>query len=238
MPSSARLKKMPTGEGLTFEKVWAMFQETAERQRETDRQMKETDLQFKETKELMKESAERQKETDLKFKETAERMRETDLKFKETAERMRETDRRIGELGNRFGELAEHLVAPGIMDKFNELGFHFTQVSKDFSTRDPQSRETIAEVDIMLENGDIVIAVEVKSKPKKSDADEHVRRMEKLRYAADLRKDKRRYRGALAGAIMSTGVREHALKLGLYVIEQTGDTVKIVIPRGFKPCEW
>jgi len=34
-------RPMPTGEGLTFEKVWAMFQETAERQKETERQMKE-----------------------------------------------------------------------------------------------------------------------------------------------------------------------------------------------------
>ena len=29
---------------------------------------------------------------------------------------MEETDRKIGELGNRFGELAEHLVAPGIAE--------------------------------------------------------------------------------------------------------------------------
>ena len=203
MPTSANLKNLPTGDGLTFEKVWAMFQET-----------------------------------DRKFQETAEQMKETDRMIKETREQMKDTDRRIGELGNRFGELAEHLVAPSIMDKFNELGFHFTQISADFVTKDPKTKKTIAEVDILLENGDVVIAVEVKSKPKKADVDEHFERMEKLRYAADLRRDKRHYRGAIAGAIMKDSVREHALKLGLYVIEQTGDTVKIVIPKGFKPHEW
>jgi hypothetical protein len=208
---------MPTGVGLSFEKVWAMFQET-------DRRFRETDRRFRETDQLMKENAERQKETDRLMKENAERMKET--------------DRRIGELGNRFGELAEHLVAPGIMDKFNELGFHFTQLSENLKIKDHQSKKTIAEVDILLQNGDIVIAVEVKSKPKMADVDEHVRRMEKLRQEADLRRDSRRYRGALAGAIMSDRVREHALKRGLYLIEQTGDTVKIVIPKGFKPCEW
>ena len=203
MPTSVSPKSIPTGEGLSFEKVWEMFQETDRKIQETDRQMKETDR-----------------------------------KIQETAQQMKETDRRIGELGNRFGELAEHLVAPGIMDKFNELGFNFTQVSENFWTKDPQTKKTIAEVDILLENGDIVIAVEVKSKPKKADVDEHFRRMEKLRYAADLRHDKRRYRAALAGAIMSNNVREHALKLDLYVIEQSGDSVKIVVPHGFKPCEW
>jgi hypothetical protein len=30
-------------EGLTFEKVWAMFQETGRRMQETDRKMQETD---------------------------------------------------------------------------------------------------------------------------------------------------------------------------------------------------
>ncbi|MDR2258459.1 MAG: hypothetical protein LBE14_04850, partial [Treponema sp.] len=35
--------------GLTFEKVWAMFQETDRKFKETDRQFKETDRKFKET---------------------------------------------------------------------------------------------------------------------------------------------------------------------------------------------
>jgi len=46
-------RPVPTGEGLTFEKVWAMFQET-------DRQMKE--------------AAERQKETERQMKERADRL--------------------------------------------------------------------------------------------------------------------------------------------------------------------
>jgi hypothetical protein len=38
--------------------------------------------------------------------------------------RMKKTDRKIGELSNRFGELAEHLVAPGIARRFNARGLH------------------------------------------------------------------------------------------------------------------
>jgi hypothetical protein len=33
-------------------------------------------------------------------------------------------------------------------------------------------------------------------------------------------------------------VKRYALKSGFYVIEQSGDTVKIDIPEGFKPREW
>jgi hypothetical protein len=37
---------------------------------------------------------------------------------------------------------------------------------------------------------------------------------------------------------MSEAVRDHAHKMGFYVIEQTGDTVKITIPENFTPREW
>ena len=37
---------------------------------------------------------------------------------------------------------------------------------------------------------------------------------------------------------MKKEARDYAHKAGFYVIEQTGDSVKIVIPEGFKPREW
>ena len=179
---------MDTAETLTFEKVWAMFQETREQMKETDREMKET-------------------------------------------------NRRIGELGNRFGELAEHLVAPNINEKFNELGFTFEQVSQNHRISDA-SKRSIAEIDIMLENGDTVMAVEVKAKPVREDIDEHIKRLEILRRRADTRNDIRKFQGAIAGAIMTEAVRDYAHKAGFFVIGQTGDTVKITIPEGFTPREW
>jgi hypothetical protein len=173
--------------GLTFEKVWAMMEETDRRMKETDRQMKET-------------------------------------------------NRKIGELGNRFGELAEHLVVPNIKEKFKALHFSFEQVSQNIEISD--SGRFMAEIDILLENGDTVIAVEVKAKPLQKDVDEHINRMEILRRRADARKDARKFQGAIAGAIMANEVRRYIHKAGFYAIEQTGDTVKINIPKGFKPREW
>ena len=179
---------MASTETLTFEKVWAMFQET-------------------------------------------------DRKFQETDRKMKETDRKIGELGNRFGELAEHLVVPSIKEKFNALHFTFEQVSQDIEITDASGR-CLAEIDILLENGDTVIAVEVKSKLRQRDVDDHVKRMEVLRRRADVKHDTRKYQGAVAGAIMRKEVRNYAHKTGFYVIEQSGETVRINIPEGFKPREW
>ena len=160
------------------------------------------------------------------------------LTYEKVLTMFQETDRKIGELGNRFGELAEHLVAPGIVDKFNALGFFFHKDAQNAKYRDPVSKQILAEVDILLENGDIVIAVEVKTKLSEKDIEKHIQRMEILRRFADERGDKRKYRGALARAIVSSEAREYALNAGFYVIEQSGDTMKLEIPKDFVPREW
>ena len=195
---------------LNFEQVWAMFQET--------------DRKFQELRDDMRE--------------TDRRMQETDRQMKETARQMKETDRKIGELGNRFGELAEHLVAPKIREKFNALGFALGKTSNNVEIGDDQNAGSSAEIDILLENGGLAIAIEVKAKPKDQDIDRHLERMEVLRRWADRHEDKRKFRGAIAGAIMSDAVRKYALKAGFYVIEQSGDTVEINVPSNFSPREW
>jgi hypothetical protein len=143
-------------------------------------------------------------------------------------------------LGNRFGELAEHLVAPNIAQKFNALGFHFSDISTGLRQiiLDEGSRQKIAEFDILLENGESIIGVEVKARPSERDIENHSRRLEILRRHRNKIGDKRKIHGALAGAIMLAPVKAAALDEGMYVITQTGDTVKIDIPEGFVPKAW
>jgi hypothetical protein len=62
--------------------------------------------------------------------------------------------------------------------------------------------------------------------------------MGKLRKYADEHNDKRDLIGAAAGAIVPDGVKKFALSNGFYVIEQSGDTLKIDVPPGFVPRKW
>jgi len=146
--------------------------------------------------------------------------------------------KRMGYMDNRFGELAEHLVAPGIMDKFNEMGFNFTRCSNNVKIKENGNPYAITEVDLLLENGDIVIAVEVKVKPKLKDVEEHIERMQKLRSDANRRNDTRRYCGAIAAPIMSDDIRRYVQENGFFSIEQSGDTMKINVPPDFVPREF
>jgi hypothetical protein len=184
--------------------------------------------------EMTAETNRKMQETDRFIKELTAK---TDREMQETNRKMRETDRKIGELGNRFGELAEHLVTPNIVEKFRALDYAFTKAGPDveFFGRDGKA---LTEVDVWLENGEFAMAVEVKSHLREQDVDHHVRRLEILRGYLDERRDTRKLLGAVAGAIVNIAVKKYALKRGFYVIEQSGDTVKIEAPEGFRPRMW
>ena len=67
-----------------------------------------------------------QKEKELEWEKRALGWEEIKQMQRDTAAQMKETDRKISELGGRFGELAEHLVAPGIA-----AGFYVIEQSGD-----------------------------------------------------------------------------------------------------------
>jgi hypothetical protein len=190
-------RPMPTGEGLTFDKGWAMFHET-----------------------------------DKKFQKT-ERL------LKETRKMVDRNGKQMGELHRKFGRLAEHLVAPGIEKRFNEMGFHFTETAlKGMKVKDEKKR-VVAQIDILLENNETAVLVEVKVKPEPEDIAEHIERMEIFR---DIRKNgrgpRKRVLGGIAGAIFEDNMKAAVRKAGLYVIEQSGDTMKIDMPEGWEPKAW
>ena len=150
---------------------------------------------------------------------------------------MKETDKRVGAITNRFGEIVEYMVIPNLVAKFDELGFTFTKANRSEIT--DRKNNIITDVDAFLENGDKVMVVEIKSKPKTEDIDDHIERMEKLRRYADLHNDKRIYMGAVAGVVFSESAKIYALRRGFYVIEPSGDTFNITEPKGkYHPHEW
>ncbi|MDR2793571.1 MAG: hypothetical protein LBB61_07890, partial [Treponema sp.] len=104
---------------------------------------------------------------------------------------------------------------------------------------DVKTGKVLAEVDVQLENGGCVLAVEVKTNPVINDVDDHVNRMEALRAYADVHDDGRDYIGAIAGGIMSESVKNYALRRGFYVLEQSGDTMNIAaVPEAWAPKKW
>ena len=158
--------------------------------------------------------------------------------LQEVAKRQKKTDRQLSKLGNRFGEMVEYMVMPNLVEKFRELGFGYTKANPHSVIADYENK-IFLEIDITLENGDNVMIVEVKSKPSTEDILEHVERMEKIRFHAELHGNKRRFSGAIAGMIFNENEKLFALKNGFYVIEPSGETFSIIVPKGdYSPKEW
>jgi hypothetical protein len=135
-----------------------------------------------------------------------------------------------------LGIVVEHLVLSNIKEKFNALGYVFTKTGIDIRIED-KDKKIIAEVDALLENGEYVLAIEVKTQLRVEHINEHIERMEKLRRYADDRGDTRKFLGAVAGAVVADNVKVYAQKKGFYMILQSGDTVTIEPPIG-SPREW
>jgi hypothetical protein len=212
--------QLPESSGLSFEKVWAMFQET--------------DKKFQETARLIRESREEAERQLRESREEAERQRkETERQLRESKQ---ELNRTMGELGRKFGSMVEHMMIPNMKEKFRALGYTFEKSSPNVLIED-RIHKLYAQIDLFLENGDCAMVVEVKTQANIHDIQDHIERMEKLRQYADLHHDRRILFGAIAGAIIPENVRDYAMKQGFYIIEQSGDTVHITAPPG-KPKAW
>ncbi len=232
------------------------FQETERLMKEgwaeTDRKFQETDRKFQETERLIKEGwAETDRkfqETDRKFQETDRKFQETDRKFQETdseiekaarevreaARQIKEVNKKLGELGNRLGEFVEHMVAPAVVRLFQGQGIEVHEVHPGVEAN--RNGEAI-EIDLLVVNDGVLVAVECKSKLTHEHVEGHLARMGKLKQLLPHYSQCQAF-GAVAAMVMSESVKTYAKNQGLYVLYQNGDSVEVGNPQGFNPKVW
>lgn len=220
---------IPNKRGLTYKKVLRFIQKNAEQSR----------AEYLYLKNLLEESGKLSDKRFEQFNETKEQIKETSAKIKRTDEWMENVLKRVDktheELGRQFGQVIEYLVVDGVAERFNEIGYHFHGISSgNFKAKDDKG-DTLAEVDVLLENDDCYVAVEVKAKPNMEDVMEHINRLKVLRQYFRKHNKEKKVIGALAGAIFADNVKKAVITRGLYPIVQSGDTITIDVPKDFKP---
>jgi hypothetical protein len=176
-----------------------------------------------------------QQQVPLTAETVFEMFREVKAMFQETAEQMKRTDKKISELGDRVGEIVENMVGGDIVGQFQALNIAIHSHCRD-KTFGVKGTDESGQIDVFLENGDLVVLIEVKTKLTADDVRVHIERLEKYRLFG---KDKRRILGAVAGAVVADDVIKFAHRQGLYVIVQSGVAVEIIkSPEGFIAKEW
>jgi hypothetical protein len=241
------------------EKIWAILHETAETQKETSLAIKELFASRKETDRKFQETERMFQETDRKFQETDRKFQETDRKFQETnydfKEHYREIDRilkesseirkqtdlalkragdKIDRLGGRLGDFVEDAVRPAAVRLFRERGIEVHEVYQNVES---QRGDEGIEVDLLVVDDTVAVAIECKSKLSVDDVDEHLDRLSKLkrllpRYVGS------RVMGAVAAMAVPDNVAHYAYRKGLFVIGQSGEHLLIRNGARFVPKAW
>jgi hypothetical protein len=175
----------------------------------------------------MREIQELHKETEQAIKETQQAHKETEQAVKEAQTAIKETQRNINGLSNTLGSLVEHIMTPGLPRKFREFGFTFDRVT---TVKWAVEGSIYTQIDGLLENGSQAMVVEVKTTLRHENVDEHLERMEKVRIYADEHGDRRQFLGAIAATITDESTRKYALKNGFFMIEPSGEDVKVTEP--------
>jgi hypothetical protein len=160
---------------------------------------------------------------------------EADRRMQETDRVVKEVSRQIGQLGGRWGEFVEGLVAPACETLFAERGIPVHAVSPRVKAKLPGGRHM--EIDLLVVNTDVAMLVEVKSDLQQEYVVTHLERLTQFKEFFPYHADKR-VMGAVAGIVVDESVANFAIKKGLFVIVQSGDTVRLANDAAFVPRTW
>jgi hypothetical protein len=165
------------------------------------------------------------RENEKRFKETDRRFKQMKKGFQETREFIEAVGRRVDDLTGKWGKFVEGLVAPGAIAMF---------AAKNIELKETHQRVKVGngfndgmEIDILGVNNKYVVLIEVKSTLKVEDVNEHIKRLEKFKHFFPQYAEKKTI-GAVAGIVIEENADKYAYKKGLFVIAQSGETVKIL----------
>jgi hypothetical protein len=180
-------------------------------------------------------AAERAAEEERRAAERAAEERRTierERSMKQLERTVAQTSREVANLTTRWGRFVEELVRPAVMRMFRDRGININQTSLRVT-----SEKVKIEIDILGVNGDIVVAVECKSRLSQDDVDDMCDRLRKFKSAFPQYINYQIY-GAVAGIEINESVDIYAYRKGLYVIRTSGNTVAIANDEKFKPVAW
>jgi DNA repair exonuclease SbcCD ATPase subunit len=201
-----------------FERTEAQF---AEFQQEAERRSAEAE----------RRNAEAKAEADRRNAEADRRREEANRTMEELKKQVRETTEAVNRLTTPLCFFIEEMVEPAVVRLFQERRIDVTQTMSRLKSQRPGAA---MEIDIVAVNGSELVAVECKSRLSKDDVDDFVNRLQRFKVAFPQFREFQVY-GAVAGIEIDQGIDAYAYRQGLFVIKQSGETVKIVNNNQFQP---
>ena len=215
-------------EAITIADIYKLFERTeaqfAEFQKEAERRNVEAERRNA-------EAEQRNAEADRRSAEAERRRAEADRTMEELKKLVRATTEAVNNLTTPLCLFIEEMVEPAVVQLFQERGIDVTQTMSRLKSKRPGAA---MEIDILVVNGSELVAVECKSRLSKDDVDDFLDRLQRFKLAFPQFRDFQVY-GAVAGIESDHGIDSYAYRRGLFVIKQSGETVKIINDVQFQP---
>jgi outer membrane murein-binding lipoprotein Lpp len=169
----------------------------------------------------------------------AERVDRVTANVDRMAERVDRVTANVGGLNLSMGDLIETLFAPHLGEKFDAYNYNLKRMFRRVPIYDDDSRLR-SDIDILLSNTTVCMAVEVKRWLETTNhVDEHIKRMQLIRQYPPAEVKGKKLLGAIVGAVVTPEAREYAEQTGFFVLELTGEDVRLLEPpKDFQPKEW
>lgn len=244
-------------DAVTLQDIYEIFQRS---QAEADRRFAELTAQLAQSKaetdhrfaeltaqmaRFQAEAEQRAAEADRRAAEADRRAAEADRRAEQRAaaaeERLARTEaiaaqanQAVSALSSRWGAFVENLVAPAALRLFQEQGFAVQEVYQRVkSERGSQNLE----IDILVVDDTVAVAIEVKSRLTQRNLRQFLKNLDRFKAAFPHYADYDLY-GAVAAIEVDGEVDRYAINQGLFLIQQSGESVKISNASSFIPRAW
>jgi hypothetical protein len=202
---------------ITLDDIYALF-------RESEQQRKETQQVFKENQQAFEE----------RHRIAEQEMAALRTSIAKTEKLVAETNKQVGGLTSRWGEFVENLIKPAAARIFREQGIdvHYTAMR----VKGDDERGSM-EIDILVENGNEIVAIEVKSHLEVRNVKRFLEVLARFKEAFPKYQNYKVY-GAVAGIKIDEKADEYATQEGLFLIEPAGDSVVISNSQNLERKVW
>ena len=175
-----------------------------------------------------------QEEADRRFAEADRRSIEAEARLARAEAIAAQANEAVNNLSSRWGRFVENLVAPAVLRLFQSRGIAVQEVYQ--RVRSARGNRPL-EIDIFAVDDEVAVIVEVKSRLTQESVRKCLRTMEQFKTAFPHYASYQLY-GAVAAIEIDGEVDVYAYNQGLFVIQQSGDTVEISNREDFIPRIW
>lgn len=220
---------------ITIDDIFALFREGEQQRKEYQQAFEERqriyELERKQEHQAFEERQRVYEEHRLIAEQEMSALRTSIAKTEKLVE---QTNKQVGGLTSRWAEFVENLIKPAAARIFKEQGIdvHYTAMR----VKGDDERGSM-EIDILVENGNEIVAIEVKSHLEVRNVKRFLEVLARFKEAFPKYQNYKLY-GAVAGIKIDEKADEYATQEGLFLIEPAGDSVIISNSRNLQRRVW